>query len=146
MTRTSKATAIDALNTIGAGVTGIIKSYDVNELPASLATANLPCLIHFDNGTEVIDLTAGRGYVEEIHHVMVKVVIEPAAQRRLEDNMGTGISLYDNYFATLMTETNSSTSNWAYCAIADASPLGEWTWAEVVYHALDISVDIHIYS
>lgn len=147
MTRTAKATAITALKDIGATVAGIRKAYDVDELPASLDTAKLPCLLHFDNGTDVVDLTAARGYVEEVHHILVKIVIEAAAQKRLQDNIKLGMTLYDRYFAALMTTANASTTNWAYCTMTGASALGAWAYPEEIpYHALDILVDIHVYS
>ncbi len=146
MTRVTKATCISALAVLGVGVTGIVNSYDIDDLPASLNTAQLPCLFHMDAGTDSLDMSAQRGTVGEAHHIRVICIVEPVGQSRLEDNLGRAITLYDAYFTALMTNANRATTNWADCTIVKTAPLGVMPYAKIEYHAFDILVDLTVYT
>ncbi len=146
MTRKTLATVWSALATLGADVSGVASSYDIDEIPDSLNTSELPALLHYDEGSDSEDIAAQRGRTQEVHHVRILAIVAALGQSRIQTKMALCTTLYDAYFPAIMTNTNRLTANWDDCTIASRGPISVYQVANVGYIGFEIMVDVTVYN
>lgn len=135
----SLANILTKLSTIGGTVTGISASYDVDALPESLNTADLPALLHFPQGGEdqLRVFRGGNFWVTE-HSIRVVLVYDAAAQGNLEQNLNAIVDLVDLYITKIHSDQTLTNS----CVQASLSygGAGVFNYAGVDYHSVDFTI------
>lgn len=97
----SLAAIISNLATRGGTVSGITSSFDQDDTPEELQDAELPALLHFPGGGVNTRETHGGSFWAFAHTIRVPLYYKPAAEGRLEDNLGGVVDLIDSYMASI---------------------------------------------
>jgi len=129
----SLTSLISTIATAGGNVTGITSSFDADDTPDVLDTAALPALLHFSIGGLREEGTFGRGMWGIRHRIRVRLVYSPAAEGRLEDNIGGIITTIDNYISEMRAD---STLDDCYDFVQYGEP-GTFEFAGVGFHGVD---------
>jgi len=83
----SLSTILAGMKTINAAITGVVASYDITDVPASLKTGNLPAALVLPSPTElsILPLIASRRTTK--HQIVLRIYVEPIAQGTPAQNL-----------------------------------------------------------
>jgi hypothetical protein len=96
---------ITTISTAGGNVTGITTSYDQDDTPESLQSAQCPALLHFPMGAAREEQTFGNHTWGIRHRIRVVLIYKASAQGRLEDNLGGIVTLIDSYISEMRADS-----------------------------------------
>ena len=137
----SLRTAITQLAATGATVTGITTAFDVDDVPQSLKTAQLPALLHFPGGGTNDRLVFDNNIWTFKHRVRVILFYSPVAQGRLEDNLAEIVDLVGSYVEAIRDDDDLDGNVCDAMVTAYGEP-GAFRFAEVDYHGVEFTVEV----
>lgn len=83
----SLATVLARMKSINDGITGIMTSYDITDVPASLKTAGLPAALVLPSPTEFSTFALIASRRTTWHQVVLRIYIAPVAQGTAAQNL-----------------------------------------------------------
>jgi|GEM_PF-1448709 len=83
----SLLTILAEMKSINSGITGVIASYDVTDIPASLKTGDLPAAVVLPSPTELSLFSLISSRRQTFHQVILRIYVEPKAQGTVAQNL-----------------------------------------------------------
>jgi hypothetical protein len=131
---------ITKLAAIGANITGIKKSFDVDAMPSSLQPVMLPAMMYYPDGGSITLLDFSDTW-EVKHRVRVQFAYSAAAQGILSKNIDGTVDLLDRFLAALRTD-NDLTGSCVSAKAVNYSRIGDFTYGGVDYFGIEVTVEV----
>jgi len=134
----SLASHISTIASAGGDVTGITSSFDQDDTPDSLQSAQTPALLHFPAGGLLEEETFGRGMWGIRHNVRVVLLYAAKGQKRLEDNIGAITTRINSYISEMRADTTLPEC----FRFENYSEPGTLEFAGIEYHGCTFTVSV----
>lgn len=131
---------ITKLAALGATVSGVKNSYDLDATPTSFQPALLPAFIYMPFGGK-IDVRSFDGLWAITHRVKAQLAYCAAAQGTLAKNVDGVITILDAFLTALKAD-DDLTGSCDVVRASDYSRLGDFTYGGVDYFGIEITVEI----
>lgn len=131
---------ITKLAALGATVSGVKSSFDLDAMPSSLQPALLPALLFFPDGGSIA-LQAFDALWEIKHRVRVQIAYAASAQGSFAKNVDGVVDILDRFLIALRLDEDLTGS----CASARATGytrIGEFIMGGVEYFGIEIVVEV----
>ena len=83
----SLLTILAKMKSINSGITGVVASYDITDVPASIKTGNLPAALVLPSPTELSTFQLIASRRTTWHQVILRIYVEPVAQGTPAQNL-----------------------------------------------------------
>lgn len=134
------AANITKLAVLGATISGVRNSFDLDATPTALQPAMLPALMFFPDGGKV-KLDGFNDLYEIDHRVRIQVAYAAASQGSLARNVDGTVAILDALIVALRTD-DTLTGSCASARVTGYSRLGEFSIGNVDYIGIEVTVEV----
>jgi hypothetical protein len=133
---------VDKLATLGAGITGVTNSYDLDQMPSSLQPSLLPAILHFPQG--------GKGSIRTMdacldltHKISVVICYAAAAQGTLAAKMSGLAAILDLWMVAI--QADPTLGGTCIATPTGYGVMGRFPYGDVDYISIEIALEAQEY-